>query len=257
MTCTRTNKVKKVWPQLSDAQKTRRHVKFDELTKDVNCARLGYLGEVQALSKKHGRSERWMRWQLYLGSSTVAGCRALNTWNAFVRQSEACAQQNANLFRSNGPRGGIEDLSGPKLFFSEKAEKFVCSVLDLEPRHLALKLEAFVVAGLDAILREDKITNNVKMNYNNYERAIVECYVRNPGSLGGHAQVQVLLNALINKMCQWTKLTDNELSKRVTSNLSHHEAGEAIYKPRKKHTSRVMVRSTSTIDSSDEEVEED
>ncbi|KAG2115681.1 hypothetical protein BD769DRAFT_1673025 [Suillus cothurnatus] len=35
-------------------------------------------------------------------------------------------------------RGGIEDLSGPKLFFSEKAEKF----------HLALKLEAFAVSGL-------------------------------------------------------------------------------------------------------------
>lgn len=49
-------------------------------------------------------------------------------------------------------RGGIEDLSGPKLFFSEKAEKFVRAVLDLEPRRLALKLEAFAVSGLGKFL---------------------------------------------------------------------------------------------------------
>ncbi|KIK80746.1 hypothetical protein PAXRUDRAFT_221832 [Paxillus rubicundulus Ve08.2h10] len=80
-----TNKVKKARPQLSDAQKVRRRAKFDELTKDVNHTHLGYLGEVQALSKKHGQSERWTRRQLYLGSSTVAGCRAPNMWNGFIR----------------------------------------------------------------------------------------------------------------------------------------------------------------------------
>ncbi|KIK80747.1 hypothetical protein PAXRUDRAFT_221833 [Paxillus rubicundulus Ve08.2h10] len=109
------------------------------------------------------------------------------------------------------------------------------------------------------------------MNYNNYERAIVECYgielkgwpsellpVRNSGSLGGRAQVQGLLNALINKTCRWMKLTQDELTKRVTSNLSRHEAGEPIYKPRKKHTSRATVRSASTANIvSGEEVEED
>jgi len=42
----------------------------------------------------------------------------------------------------------VEDLSPPKLFFSKKAEKFVCAVLDLEPRRMALKLESFVVSGL-------------------------------------------------------------------------------------------------------------
>ncbi|KAG2353068.1 hypothetical protein BDR07DRAFT_1245864, partial [Suillus spraguei] len=100
-------------------------------------------------------------------------------------------------------RGGIEDLSGPKLFFSEKAEKFVRAILDLEPRRLALKLEAFAVSGLDIptistekkslnqlvsecrmliqdkldfILRKNKLANHTKMNYTNYERAIVEHY---------------------------------------------------------------------------------
>ena len=42
----------------------------------------------------------------------------------------------------------MEDLSSPKLFFTEKAEKFARTVLDLELRRMALKLEAFVVSGL-------------------------------------------------------------------------------------------------------------
>ena len=45
-------------------------------------------------------------------------------------------------------RGGVDDLSGPRLFFTNKAEKFACAVLDLEPHCLALKLEAFVITGL-------------------------------------------------------------------------------------------------------------
>ncbi|KAG1795507.1 uncharacterized protein BJ212DRAFT_1306588 [Suillus subaureus] len=101
-------------------------------------------------------------------------------------------------------QGGIEDLSGPKLFFSEKAEKFARAVLDLEPQHLALKLEAFVVLGLDTnvsttqphslnkmiskcrthlqdeldyILQENKITNcKITMNYTNYKCSIVDRY---------------------------------------------------------------------------------
>ncbi|KAG2063885.1 hypothetical protein BDR04DRAFT_977783, partial [Suillus decipiens] len=101
-------------------------------------------------------------------------------------------------------RGGVKDLSRPKLFFSEKAEKFAHAVLDLEPWHLALKLKAFVVSGLDInvsttqprslnkvisecrthlqdeldyILRENKITNGkITMNYTNYEHSIVKCY---------------------------------------------------------------------------------
>jgi len=45
-------------------------------------------------------------------------------------------------------RGGVEDLSTPKIFFLPKGDKFVRSVLDLDPRQLALKFESFVVSGL-------------------------------------------------------------------------------------------------------------
>ncbi|KAG1722018.1 hypothetical protein EDB19DRAFT_1916968 [Suillus lakei] len=241
------------------------------------------MDEVQGLAKKHGRSERWTRRQLYLGGKTVRRQRTPNAWNGFVRQRlndineglshgdrwkltefiEAhnetlkhdygkltAAQKNAyvieimkrriekqKIVRDNpkamqrdmltsfaamdqewtalcsrlgiegfciAVRGGVEDLSGPKLFFSEKAEKFARTILDSEPQRLALKLEAFVVSGLDAdvsttqprslnklisecrthiqdeldyILREKKITDHkITMNYANYERSIVERY---------------------------------------------------------------------------------
>ncbi|KAG1737246.1 hypothetical protein EDB19DRAFT_1637254, partial [Suillus lakei] len=52
--------------------------------------------------------------------------------------------------------GGIEDLLEPKIFFTEKAQKFVSSILRVEPRHLSLKLEVFVVGKLD----EYVISNN-------------------------------------------------------------------------------------------------
>ncbi|KAI6039752.1 hypothetical protein EDC04DRAFT_2603024 [Pisolithus marmoratus] len=99
---------------------------------------------------------------------------------------------------------GVEDLSTPKVFFSLKGDKFVCLVLDLEPRCLALKLESFVVSGLadkfvsipqseshplnklvgechsaiqkglGDILHDNGATRSVCMNYDNYECKIVE-----------------------------------------------------------------------------------
>lgn len=47
-------------------------------------------------------------------------------------------------------RGGIEDLAAPKIFFTEKAQIFVQDVLQIEPQHLGLKLEAFVISKLGA-----------------------------------------------------------------------------------------------------------
>ncbi|KAG0695486.1 hypothetical protein DFH29DRAFT_880018 [Suillus ampliporus] len=46
-------------------------------------------------------------------------------------------------------RGGIEDLSEPKIFFTQKVEKFIEDILHMEPQHLALKLESYVISGLD------------------------------------------------------------------------------------------------------------
>jgi hypothetical protein len=47
--------------------------------------------------------------------------------------------------------GGIKDLAEPKIFFTEKAQKFVQGVLGIEPQHLGLKLEAFVISKLGAL----------------------------------------------------------------------------------------------------------
>ncbi|KAG1764990.1 hypothetical protein EDD22DRAFT_750111, partial [Suillus occidentalis] len=57
-------------PKLTTSQKAARREKFESLTEDVNGARDAYHQEVQSLSKKHGRSERWTRRQLYLGGKT-------------------------------------------------------------------------------------------------------------------------------------------------------------------------------------------
>ncbi|KAI6012870.1 hypothetical protein BKA83DRAFT_4063776 [Pisolithus microcarpus] len=45
-------------------------------------------------------------------------------------------------------QGTVEDLSEPKVFFTQKAENFVRAVLDIELHHLALHLESWVVSGL-------------------------------------------------------------------------------------------------------------
>ncbi|KAG2752738.1 hypothetical protein P692DRAFT_20723451, partial [Suillus brevipes Sb2] len=146
-------------------------------------------------------------------------------------------------------RGSIEDLSGPKLFFSEKAEKFVRAVLDLEPRSLALKLEAFVISGLDTtipsalrqprtlnklisdcrtiiqdelddILRDKKLASHIKMNYNNYEHSIVERY--------GVELVGWPSDLL--PICNPSTIGGREIS----SNKTRQANGECVYKPRKK-----------------------
>jgi hypothetical protein len=45
-------------------------------------------------------------------------------------------------------RGSVEDYNEPKLFFSDKAFRFVNEVLDLDPQNIALKFEAWCVSGL-------------------------------------------------------------------------------------------------------------
>ncbi|KIM61913.1 hypothetical protein SCLCIDRAFT_120782, partial [Scleroderma citrinum Foug A] len=142
-------------------------------------------------------------------------------------------------------RGGVDDLSGPRLFFTNKAEKFACAVLDLEPRRLALKLEAFVITGLAVIIKEKyQNDSNIRMNYNNYEGSIVERYgvalvgwpdnllpVQNPSSVGGREVLQPLLDALVTQTCYWIRLTDDQLVKRIDDNGMHQAKGEAVYKP--------------------------
>jgi hypothetical protein len=45
-------------------------------------------------------------------------------------------------------RGTVEDHAEPKVFFTEKADKFVRTVLDVKSRCLALRLESWVVSGI-------------------------------------------------------------------------------------------------------------
>ncbi|KAI6016383.1 hypothetical protein BKA83DRAFT_4498017 [Pisolithus microcarpus] len=185
-------------------------------------------------------------------------------------------------------RGTVEDLSEPKVFFTQKAENFVRTVLDIEPRRLALRLESWVVSGLDiatatkyqrplnklisecrALIQEEldylltkkKVTVNVKMNYTNYERQIVERYgvmltgwpfsgpVRNPSKIGGRAEVEKLLDALNSEACKWVRLTDEECRARITHNKERQARGELVYHPRRSHTTKTSTREPSPLNS--------
>ncbi|KAG1866736.1 hypothetical protein F4604DRAFT_1682807 [Suillus subluteus] len=134
----------------------------------------------------------------------------------------------------------------------EKAEKFVQTILDLEPQHLALKMEAFVVSGLaediptnvkgekipqpaDFILCKNKLTNHTKMNYENYKYTIVEHY-----------------SMELKGTCKWTKLTKEELADRITSNHTQQAARETVYKPQKKCAKKTVEKSAAIIESSSE-----
>lgn len=85
------------------------------------------------------------------------------------------------------------------------------------------------------------------MNYDNYERCIVECYgvelhgwplpgcVCNPSKVGGVAVLNKLLQALKDSTCRWVKLSRGELAARIARNKECEAQGEQVYKPRKKH----------------------
>ncbi|KAG2138320.1 hypothetical protein DEU56DRAFT_696887, partial [Suillus clintonianus] len=164
---------KRVCPQLTTIQKSARREKFVSLTNDINDTRAAYMDEVQGLAKKHGRSERWTRRQLYLGGKTVRRLSRGDHWkltefiedhnetlkhdyskltaaqkNAFVIEIMQRRVAKQKIVRDNpkavqrdmlasfaamdqewtalcsrlgiegfyiAVRGGVEDLSGPKL----------------------------------------------------------------------------------------------------------------------------------------------
>ncbi|KAG2336049.1 hypothetical protein BDR05DRAFT_1006216 [Suillus weaverae] len=187
--------------------------------------------------------------------------------------------------------GGIEDLAEPKIFFMEKSQKFVQDVLGVEPQHLGLKLEAFVVSKLDErtalncqqplnklisecreliqdnlefILMEKNVSGKIKMNYMNYERAIVECHsveltkwplpgcMKNPLKVGGRAQVQALLDALSSDSCKWVSLLEEELVSRMKNNRAWHAHGEQVYILRKTRARMSQLKSKATVNTDDE-----
>ncbi|KAG1720944.1 hypothetical protein EDB19DRAFT_1917648 [Suillus lakei] len=177
------------------------------------------------------------------GWLTVAEKQAYNVQLLQAHQekrSAACANPKAIWHDMNAAFTSMDLDSalysyGAENIFTKKAQKFVSSVLRVEPQHLGLKLEAFVVRkldehvisnnscplnkliaecreliqdGLDFILLETNNSHKVKINYRNYERTIVKHHsvalinwplsvaVQNPSQIGGRSQVQTLLDAL-------------------------------------------------------------
>jgi hypothetical protein len=122
----------------------------------------------------------------------------------------------------------------------------------------------------ESIVAEHNNPHKVKMNYNNYERGVVERYgvdlvswpatilpIHNLSTLGGRTQVHVLLDALTKGTCHWKKLTENELVQRIQSNTVCQARGEQVYKPRKKHVAVTVAKSATTVDTEDDEEEEE
>lgn len=115
-----------------------------------------------------------------------------------------------------------------------------------------------------------------KMNYDNYERNIVETYrvelknfpggvVTQPASLT-RPQLQALLTALEStnpySACHWVVLSDSALRDRIACNRKRQERGEQVYIPRKKQQKKSLFKSSETVtadpeDGDDEEEDEE
>ncbi|KIK33234.1 hypothetical protein CY34DRAFT_18499 [Suillus luteus UH-Slu-Lm8-n1] len=197
-------------------------------------------------------------------------------------------------------RGDVEQYHEPKLFYTPKIASFIKDVLGMEPKRFALKLESWVVGdfdntasisqrlsltklvslcrrniqdGLDIILAMAKPSRKKKvmMNYDNYERKIVETHavalqnyplgdVQNPGKIGRREDLMKLLDSLVNATCSWVKLTKDEVAERMNKNHERQARGEQIYKPRKQRTKAPKAtdqgaKSAEFVE--DEEVEEE
>jgi len=114
------------------------------------------------------------------------------------------------------------------------------------------------------IIREKRKSDNAnsikRMNYDNYERCIVErhgfallgwldnlCPIQNPSRIGSQEPLEQLLDVLVKKGCHWIRLTSVQLEKCIADNCVRQDWGEAIYKPRKKK-SKVIVEEDDVID---------
>lgn len=88
----------------------------------------------------------------------------------------------------------------------------------------------------------------VKMNYFNYETAIVEVLGQrlvgwpktvkfaNPSEIGTVNEIRMLRDHLKSGQCHWVKLTRSQLDEHIADLRSRREAGETVGKPRKKRS---------------------
>jgi hypothetical protein len=122
-----------------------------------------------------------------------------------------------------------------------------------------------LITSIDHIVQQEKITEHLQMNYNNYERKIVEAYslelfgwpegrVRNPGKLGGHDSAMRLLATLKNNSCWWVKLEPKALEAKIARNKELTACSKSIYKPCKNttHPCTSKFKSQATIKDSDD-----
>ncbi|KAG2743398.1 hypothetical protein P692DRAFT_20850504 [Suillus brevipes Sb2] len=175
-------------------------------------------------------------------------------------------------------RGSVEDLSGPKLFFSEKAEKFACTILDSDPWRLALKLEAFVVSGLDA---DVSTTQPRSLN-----KLISECRTHIQDELAAlfltllfvyQLKIVILTDYILREKkitnCNYANYERSIVERygitlqgwpsvllpvqnpsgvggwEMSSNRECHANGEAVYKPRKKCAAKTTAKSAAVVNS--------
>ncbi|KAF8497295.1 hypothetical protein JB92DRAFT_2597344, partial [Gautieria morchelliformis] len=123
------------------------------------------------------------------------------TFSAMDREWSAAHERTGMEGFYIAVRGDVEQYHEPKVWFSGVAENFVKDVLNLDPKWLALQLESYVIAGLDkghvnskhlgrkaivsechqiiqeglaSILLKYNILDKPLMNYENYERRVVE-----------------------------------------------------------------------------------
>ncbi|KAI0245902.1 hypothetical protein BJV78DRAFT_1158297 [Lactifluus subvellereus] len=169
-------------------------------------------------------------------------------------------------------RGSVEDYTEPKLFFSEKALRFMKDVLQLEPKTLALKFEACACPHKGTYSEQDEILQKggirigkkaVEMNYHNYQLKIVEkygielqgwptsiCEVCNPSNVGTQAHLDQLSRVLESGACGWVVLSKEELLERKKKNQ--------VYRPHKSsRKSGPSKKSAETIDDDEEGEGED
>ncbi|TFK60512.1 hypothetical protein BDN72DRAFT_864296 [Pluteus cervinus] len=193
-----------------------------------------------------------------------------------------------------GVRGKYKDINKPEVFCTARMEDFAEDVLGMSAEELVLKADGYVVSGLrlgnrptsdlprgklvgkcrtqiqkglQDIVNSTRNTSSKRrtiMNYENYERRVVEKYsialvgwpldkVTNPGFITTQADLALVACALDSGACKWVKLSAKELSARVKQNKVRQQRHGDVYKARKKTVKATSSQSAEIVVDTDEE----
>ncbi|KIJ60972.1 hypothetical protein HYDPIDRAFT_31843 [Hydnomerulius pinastri MD-312] len=171
-------------------------------------------------------------------------------------------------------RGDVEHFHEAKIFYTPKARSFMQEISNLDPKRFALKFESWVTGnfdthadvtqrlpavkiislcrksiqdGLDAVLQKHKLSKRkVNMNYDNYEGRLSRLTaLRSKAGLAALFEIR-------------GGLATDELETHKKLNQEHNKRGEAVYKPRKARSRKVVntsLKSAETVDTEDDEGE--